>query len=74
MEAIKQKEAEREEMERRRKEKEFLLQTLGRREPKRSEKPVKKVHVEKKIEYTEEEHLQQKYLGGVFFASKDKQL
>lgn len=45
-------------MEERRRQKEFLLQTLGRREPKRSEKPVKKIVVEKRVEYTEEELMQ----------------
>lgn len=71
LDAIRQKEEERDEMERRRKEKEFLLQTLGRREPKRSEKPVKKVEKKKKVEYTDEELMQQKYLGEVYFSSKD---
>ena len=56
-------------MEERRRQKEFLLQNLGRREPKRSDKPVKKVQVEKKAEYTEEELMQNKYLGTVFFPS-----
>ena len=46
--------------------KEFLLQTLGRREPKRSHKVVKEKKKEDKKKFTESQELMLKYLGDIF--------
>lgn len=56
-------------MEEKRRQKELLLQTLGRKEPKRSDKPQMKKKEVKKEKFTPEELQIIKYLGVDFVAA-----